>query len=145
MDQLDSDIDSKSKAGGDHTHPDVEEGNRSSMHSGSFIPKPSNFQQLQLLQEGNANSFSESAQNNSKSFFVAPRGASIGAESRSPPKTLIGAGIGQGFGYQRQLTSKPSNLPEVSHKHTNSSSNVISNVPVSQINLHSQHPPSLAP
>lgn len=104
----------------------------------SFIPKPSNYQQLQVMQETNANSF----HSNSKNFFVAPRGASIGAEARSsPPKTMIGSGIGQGFNFQRGFTLRPAHQNDAGHKHTNSGSNV----PVSQINLNSSQPPSLTP
>ena len=95
------------------------------MNSCSFIPKPSNFQQLQVLHETNANSFNDTVHSNSKNFFVAPRGASIGAEARSsPPKTMIGSGIGQGFNYQRGFTLRPTNQSDASHKHTNSGSNV---------------------
>ena len=63
----------------------------------SFIPKPSGYQQLPVLPENNTNS-----------CIVAPRGASIGAETRSsPPKTMIGSGIGQGFNFPRGFTLRP--------------------------------------
>lgn len=75
------------------------------MISCSFIPKPSTFHQLQGLPENAANSFNDGMQSTSKNFFVAARGASIGADGRgSPPKSKIGAGIGQGLSYQRGMT-----------------------------------------
>jgi hypothetical protein len=108
----------------------------------SFIPKPSSYLQPQVLPEANTNSFADVVSSNSKNFFGGARGASIGAEARSsPPKTMIGSGIGQGFGFQRGLTFKPVGQSDASHKHTNSGNSV----PVSQINLNSSQPPSLHP